>query len=224
MDGNVMIRDKKLSRLGLNWVVCVSISFLLTALPGRANGHSTEVRISLLGQPCSLQGPFEENILKLIHSVGPAQIYPILNFKNISSSLAQAKKSLEKIHSISGLPTSLDRYREKLKKRLGAQVAFMTALLETQKNSKKSDQNSVLLKTVDDYLQDRDLKKFESILRKNHTLEKMGPLSPDTIEALFEYFNDSIEPDPEAEFHRAIKKLGVQYVCSFEENEDSSSK
>lgn len=174
----------------------------------------------LLGQPCLLQGPFTELILKSIHSIGPAQIYPTLSPQNIPSSLEQSRKALEKIRSSSSLHALLDRYREKLRKRLEAQAAFMTALLQAQKGNEIGN----LLKTMSQYVQGRDLRTFESLLKKNYPAEKVNLTNSETLDTLFDLYNDSIEPDPEAEFHRAIKKLGIQYTCSFEETDESASK
>jgi hypothetical protein len=179
----------------------------------------TEVHVSLLGQPCLIQGPFDEAILKSIHGIGPAQIYPTLSNQNIPALLDQSRKALEKIRSTSNLHSLLDRYREKLRKRLEAQVIFMTSLLQ----SMRTNQPAVLLKTAGQYLQGRDLHTFESLLKKARLSEKTGQPNIETLDTLFDLFNDSIEPDPEAEFHRAIKKLGIQYICSFEENDEAAS-
>ena len=55
-------------------------SLLLVFVPvsGRASAApSTEIRVSLFGQPCTLQGPVDERTLKLIHSLSPEQLYPV---------------------------------------------------------------------------------------------------------------------------------------------------
>ncbi len=66
----------------------------------------------------------------------------------------------------------------------------------------------------------RKLKEFETALKKADAAKTLA--KPATQESLLEAFNDSIEPDPEEEFHRAIQRLGVQYTCSFEESEDKT--
>ncbi|MEO5970025.1 MAG: hypothetical protein ABIQ95_08865 [Bdellovibrionia bacterium] len=192
------------------------IGVLLGLQSASIAGPQTEVHVTLLGQPCLIQGPFDELVLKSIHSIGPAQIYPTLSLQNIPSSLERSRKALEKIRSSSNLHSLLDRYREKLRKRIEAQVAFMTALQQ----SHKTNQASTLLKTAAQYLQGRDLRSFESLLKKNHSFEKANA---ETLDTLFDLFNEAIEPDPEAEFHRAIKKLKIQYTCSFEENDEAAS-
>lgn len=201
----------------------VGLGMLLGAFLGLQSASiaslRTEVHVTLLGQPCLIQGPFVELILKSIHSIGPAQIYPTLSLQNIPVSLEQSRKALEKIRLSSSLHSLLDRYREKLRKRLEAQVAFMTALLQSQ----KVNQSIVLLKTASQYLQGRDLRTFEGLLKKNHLSEKANLTNAENLDSLFDLFNEAIEPDPEAEFHRAIKKLGIQYICSFEENDEGAS-
>ncbi len=211
-------------RKHLTWAACMGVTALLSIQSTSIASPQTEVHVTLLGQPCLIQGPFDETILKSIHSMGPAQIYPTFTSNNIPSSLEQSRKALEKIRSSSGLHALLDRYREKLRKRLEAQVAFLTALLQSQKANK----NSFLLKTAGQYLQVRELQTLEGLLKKkqpssNKLSDKLGTLSTETLDVIFDLFNDSIEPDPEAEFHRAIKKLGIQYTCAFEGNEEATS-
>ncbi|CAM6054746.1 unnamed protein product [Sphagnum tenellum] len=166
----------------------------------------TEIRVTLLGQPCTLEGPFDAEMLKAIHGIGPAQIYPTLSANNIPDSLEQSKKALDKIRANNSFHSLLDRYREKLRKRLEAQVNFLTAL----QKAKSTNETNPLLKMVSLYLGPKELKSFAALLKKS------PHFPPDTIEALLEQFNDAIEPDPETEFHRAIKKLGIQYLCVFD--------
>jgi hypothetical protein len=222
------MRANKLVSMGLYQsrlmkLACIASAALLNFQSASFAGTQTEVHVSLLGQPCLIQGPFNESILKSIHSIGPAQIYPTLSLQNITSSLEQARKALEKIRSNTSLHSLLDRYREKLRKRLEAQITFMTALLQSQ----KFNQNSALIETAGRYLQLHEMQTFERLAKKTSPLEKPGEkttrLNSENLEAMFDLFNEAIEPDPEGEFHRAIKKLGIQYKCSFEENDDATS-
>ena len=181
---------------------------------------STNVHVTLLGRPCILEGPFDEPTLKIIHSIGPAQIYPKLEppFKNANSDL---KKAIEKIRSSQKLPPFLDRYREKLLRRLEAQNAFFEALLFFQK-----DAHSHLLFTLGaKFLQGKNAKNYENLVKKAQSGGQDGIKNsdPPIEEQLFDSFNDGIEPDPEEEFHRAIKKLDIQYKCSFEDVDDLDS-
>ena len=50
---------------------------------------------------------------------------------------------------------------------------------------------------------------------------KGGEAYGDLVVRLLDYYDGCIEPDPEEEFHRAVKLLGVQYVCSFEESDEA---
>jgi len=174
----------------------------------------TQIHVTLLGQPCLLQGPLDESTLRLIHAIGPAQLYPTLLSSDPNLSKSEAKKALEKIRSASNLPSLLDSYREKLGKRLEAQIAF----LESIGIATKTHQSLALQKTSKKYLKQEPFQLihlFKSIdaPSKHHTVMR------DVIDQAFDLFNDNIEPDPEEDFHRAIKKLNIQYHCSFEEGE-----
>jgi hypothetical protein len=175
---------------------------------------ATEVRVTLLGQPCMLQGPYSEESLKLIHTLGPAQIYPNLSTPDVPGTEGQVQASLAKLHNIKNLPNVLDRYREQLTLRLQHQLLFLRSLQGGQPAA-------ALLKLGKTVLKDQELKKYEIIGKKLALLTKGTPAFHSTIEDLFESFNEGIEPDPEPEFHRAIKKLKIQYNCSFEENDES---
>lgn len=195
----------------------------------------TEIHVTLLGQPCLLQGPFDEATLKAVHVIGPAQIYPNLSPNDALSSSEQARKALEKIRRVTSLPSLLDRYREKLGKRLDAQMIFLENLESIAEKGPKAvskqakpgqvpsqvDGIQKLLKSVKSRIQASSLQKLENLLKKLKTLKNSAQYR-DQVEQVFDFYNDSIEPDPEEEFHRAIKKLNIQYTCSFEENDDLS--
>lgn len=181
-------------------------------------GPQTKIHVRLLGQPCLLQGPFDELTLKTIHSIGPAQIYPTLSTTDLNSSLDEAQKSLEKIKRVNSIPSLLDRYRDKLGKRLEAQIAFFEGL-----NLIKTTHKSVhFLETGKKHLKNNDFRQFEILLKKIDSPGKGTLPIQELMEQIFDLYNESIEPDPEAEFHRAIKKINVEYMCSFEESEENS--
>ncbi len=167
--------------------------------------ESSEVHVNLLGQPCLLSGPYDDSTLNLIHSLGPAQLYPNLSNLNQPTGTESIVRALSKIQNPKNLPALLDRYRERLTRRLQQQQRFIQAI--------RSKTPSVsLLKLGKEFIRGPEMKKFESLLK-----QKTG-----VNEQLFEIFNDSIEPDPEADFHRAIKQLQIQYNCSFEESEPTA--
>ncbi len=202
----------------------VGVGVCLGALPWITLTHSlpawakaspqTEIHVTLLGQPCLIEGPYDENTLRTIHGMGPAQLYPIISMDDLKASKESSKSALEKINSDPHLPLQLDRYKNKLSKRLMAQIDFLSSL----ENLEKNHELPKFLNLIKKYLKISDLKRVETILKKIKNLSKISPQYRDGIEQIFDSYNDGIEPDPEEEFHRAIKKLNVQYTCSFEES------
>jgi hypothetical protein len=177
----------------------------------------TQIHVTLLGQPCLLQGPLDESTLKTIHAIGPAQLYPSLSTSDPSSSKSEAKKAFEKIKTTSNLPSLLDRYREKLLKRLEAQIAFFDNLGAVI----KTHHSTALQKIGKKYIR-HDFNQFQELLKKIDKPSKKSEPFRELLDQIFDSYNDRIEPDPEEEFHRAIKRLNIQYMCSFDENEEGS--
>jgi hypothetical protein len=109
----------------------------------------------------------------------------------------------------------LDRYRERLTKRIEAQLAFIDAL-EALKRERK---NTLLRGLERRIVSPTKLKEFAAQSRK---VEAMGDLGSgrgkEAAEQLFQAYNDAIEADPEEEFHAAIHRMNVQYTCTFEES------
>ncbi len=173
---------------------------------------AAETHVNLLGQPCLLSGPYEDTLLKLIHSLGPAQIYPNLSHLEQPNTQDQINKALTKIQNAKPLPNLLDRYRERLIRRLQQQLRFIQAL----HNQTPTDS---LLKLGKEMIREPELKKFDALVKRRSSQKEKSPDDPSVTEQLFEIFNESIEADPESEFHRAIKKLQIQYNCSFEESD-----
>jgi hypothetical protein len=175
-----------------------------------------EIRVTLFGQPCLLSGPVDEASLKLIHSVSPEQM-PSARTGNYSAE--QARKALERLRKVAGLPSALDRYRERLTKRLEAELAFD----EGYEAALKSHQISAWVAGARKYLNEAKLHSFESLAKKAEALKTLdSDRGRELTDQLFELYAEGIEPDPEEEFHRAIKRMNVQYACSFEESSDES--
>jgi hypothetical protein len=112
----------------------------------------------------------------------------------------------------------LDRYRDKLSNRFKAQLAFLNAMEEY----KNTHQPASLQKVGKEYLTPKGFRSFLTPLKKLETAKKNPSQERETLEQIFDTYNEEIEPDPESEFHRAIKKLNVQYTCSFEDSEEST--
>ncbi|NBU21589.1 hypothetical protein EBS43_09330 [bacterium] len=175
-----------------------------------------EIKVTLLGQPCDLSGPFSKVQLKAIHSIGPAQLYPNLSPPNLPDTEKNARKALSTLTQTKHLPPAFDRYKQNLSQRLNAQIEFLHALNESQ----KALNTSPLLKIMEIYTKDKNSKLYEQAAKRLSGVDLRAPQSSQVIEEFFDLFNEEIAPDPEHEFHRALKKLNIQYKCSFEESED----
>jgi hypothetical protein len=174
----------------------------------------TEIHVSLFGQPCLLEGPLDERGLKTIHSLSPEQLYPARTSFPTSE---PTRRALEKTRSLTAIPVVLDRYRERLTKRLEAQLAFMETLESFSKTRKSPPVRAVGKK----YLTGKHWREFETQLKKTEAMREVNSeRGRDALDQLLDAFNDGIEPDPEEEFHRAIHRMNVQYTCSFEESSE----
>ena len=213
----------------------IKIPFLVAALanspffPGAAHlwgapKAQTEIQVTLLGQPCRLQGPVNEETLRAVHDIGPAQIYPVALPSNPKHSAQEIRDTLEKIKKMTNLPHSLDRYRTQLMKRLDAQILFWDGLV-TEKSGRSTQALLNLGKRVlaaPDLKDPKDFKKFEILLSKLDN-QKGTAQYRDSVEQLYDLYNEGIAQDPEEEFHRAIKKLGIQFNCAFDDAEDPTT-
>jgi hypothetical protein len=185
------------------------LAFLLGAalLSGLSSGSISpvyaaapkELRITLFGTPCLLRGPFDEAMLMRIHSISPSELEP-------PESRQLALKHVERLKGAQPLPQALDHYRNTQIKRLGAQADFFEALEKARKN-KKVD---ALIAVGKKHFKSKDRKAYEAAASKFRAKEGGAQL--------LETFRDGIEPDPQEEFHRVTRQLGIEYVCVFEED------
>jgi hypothetical protein len=165
-----------------------------------------EIRVTLFGQPCILSGPLSEDQLTAIHRISPEQIPPELN-------LANAKQAIERLRRTSELPSALDGYRTHLITRVEAQLAFLGALADFKKNGKTEPLAEIARK----YVSKARFRAYESAQK----IAAASPKSATALDRLTEAYDESIEPHPEEEFHRAIERMGVSYACSFDSGDDS---
>lgn len=126
--------------------------------------------------------------------------------------LEQTRKALGAARKISGVPAALDRYREKLIRRLEAQQAFYESFADAKKNKKAT----LLTEAVKAFQVPAKTKRFQAAFEKLVTEKGWPNLS---IEAAAILFGESLDDSPEEEFHRAIQKMGIRYACSFEGDE-----
>lgn len=174
------------------------------------------IKVSLFGQPCLLQGPFPASTLKAIHEISPEQMAPMTSYGD-SDSLALLKKSLSKLTSAAKTPPAFDRYRDRLSKRMEAQLAFIQAIHPAQKNPK----TSTIINAIKTHLSERNFKNFETTAKKLETKRPHGKTQTEEftlfLDQLGEAYNEALEPNPEEDFHIAAQKLKVKYNCSFDE-------
>lgn len=182
-----------------------TIAVYLTLLGASfTQSSAAEIKVTLFGQPCLLQGPTDVATLKLIHSISPAEIDP--------TDSADLKRILAKIKSPASLslPPQLDHYRESLTKRLEAQIAFH----EASEIFSKTGKIDALAALEQKYFSSRESKTAKTYQAQLAKFAKKGPATE--TYSLMEVFNEGIEPDPEEEFHRAIHKINIEYNCSYD--------
>jgi hypothetical protein len=212
----------KRARLFLTGVVCAGISGIVLsgsvsiahAAPAteKDTQDNHQIKVSLFGQPCVLEGPMGEGVLKSIHAISPEQLYPTFEPGETADS---AKKALEKLHATKDLPSAFDTYREGLGKRLEAEFAFLNRIVSAHRD----DRADLLLADAKKFIPEAKQKNFETIAMKLEAKDIPHPQKKQVVQELFDFYGDAIPAAPEEEFHRAIHQLKVQYVCAFEENE-----
>jgi hypothetical protein len=173
----------------------------------------TEIRVTLFGQPCLLQGPLDEASLKTIHAISPEQLFPNAQQNLTTEQIKRAQSRLQ----ASKLPSFLDRYRERLSRRLEALLGFYGGLEAARKARKAAP----LIAGAHKRVPAKRAKEFESLAHKLDGIKDFdSDRAREIADQLFDIYGEGIEADPEEEFHRAIQRANVQYTCSFEENGD----
>ncbi len=167
---------------------------------------SSEIRVTLFGQPCLLNGPMDQESLKAIHAISPEQIPPATNAE-------QARRMIEKLKKNPTLPNVLDPYRERMTKRLEAQIAYFDAMA----NARKSGKGEPLFQAVKVHVQPKRWSEFQQFVKKFEIQDAVTEWNDSVIDQITGAYNEVIESNPEEDFHRAIKRLRVQYACAFEE-------
>lgn len=176
-----------------------------------------EINVTLFGQVCLLQGPFEPVLLKAIHEISPERLPSTLALLDRDTGTA-LKKSLAKLASSTGLPSAFDRYRDRLNQRLEAQIAFIEGL----QTALKKHQAAALTHSVKPHLRPKNLKTFELAARKLNERTPKKDLDS-YLYQLSETYADLIEPDPEEDFHIAARRIGLKYACTYEDSGDEGS-
>ncbi|OFZ37130.1 MAG: hypothetical protein A2070_04115 [Bdellovibrionales bacterium GWC1_52_8] len=181
---------------------------IANAAPSPSPLHN-EVMVTLFGQPCLLAGPLDKDVLKAIHTISPEQTF----IDPSTPSADSIHKVIEKIRNTKNTPSWLENYRVRRLKRLEALFAFTNGL-SSAKAAKKSEP---LLNAVKPLLSERLFKKFLALASEVGTKKS----DPNFEIKLMDSFSEMIEPDPEEDFHRSIRRMNVRYSCEFADEGDS---
>lgn len=199
------------------WILSLLFAnFLTIAFPSHSEAAKAdikieEIQVTLFGQPCVMNGPFPRASLSLLHEMSPEKLPPDLT-------LEQMKRIRTRTSDLKEMPLSIEQYRDHLRKRLSAKIAFIEGVAPSKKTkpeeAKKALEN--FLKNIKEHLSTLQYPVFEEAAKK--LLEANGSnWSEAFITALRERYENVIQPDTEEEFHRAIRVAKIQYVCAFDD-------
>src|SRR5262245_29599515 len=87
------------------------------AWAGAAAAKSNRLPVTLFGQPCVLEGPLDPSTLKAIHSISPEEICSPFSADRTAE---ETRRAIDKLKAATGVPGSLDVYRDRLARRLKA--------------------------------------------------------------------------------------------------------
>ena len=186
---------------------------LFGALISSPDAQAAEARVSvnLFGQPCMLHGPLDPKTLSALHSLSPEQLVPPFG---ASRTIDQTKRALDKLEKATGLPPGLERYRDKQSQQLKAQLAFLGGI----EVARKANQAAPLIAAARPLIRPSRVKELEALAAKIPKGAPGAPSAAQLTDQLCEFFNNATDSnDAEEEFHRAIRRLKVQYDCNYDE-------
>jgi hypothetical protein len=161
----------------------------------------------LFGKKCRLVGAGLTKVqLQSIHSVSPEKVPLAFSGKQVQEALDQFNEIKK-----GTLPAQLEVYFDRVKKRLTALSVFYAALDEARNNNKPD----VILTKVQPHIGTHSLTELKVQIDKLSANWNDSTLRDQAIDV----YQKMIEPDPEAEFHRVIKRMKVSYACRFEEED-----
>lgn len=180
-----------------------------------ADPKPEEIQVTLFGQPCTMSGPYPKATLSLIHEISPEKIPPTLTVE-------QMKKVRAKAMTLKGVNSQLEAYRDHLRKRLSAKIAFEEAIREAKKKGKGQQTLRTLLTNLKEHVTVGRFEAFEAeakaLFDKNAEAWNEFFINP-----LREKYEAVIQPETEEEFHKSIRAAKIQYVCAFDEGTDENS-
>lgn len=218
------------------FVLALSV-WALTARAEAPRGEPHEVRVRLFGNECILRGPYEPATLSQIHSVSPATVIELkgdlpldeaITEKSARDALARILGATTSSNSNSDsnkdtkLPSELKNYLDLMQRKLRGIVAFFEGL---RPNPPKV-QIQIFRDAVQPYMSATAGTKLRAEWASRLADFKFSQKRLATTRALkgqelllFQTYLSVMDPaasEPDDAFHRAIQKLGVQYVCDFD--------
>ncbi len=193
-------------------ILSVSSAGMPRAVLAAKSNHLQEIKISLFGQSCTMSGPFQQAVLKSIHSISPEQMPPV-------QSKEQARQLLSRLKNAGSTPSELMSYRDKMIKRLEGLSAFFDALAQAKKDQSIEPLTALNTKWVIS----ESKKEYESALKSSSTRENAQQWNDATSDQAREIFERFSVPDPQEEFHRSIQKIRVSYACFYEETDSEDA-
>jgi hypothetical protein len=170
-----------------------------------------EIQVTLFGQPCTMSGPYSRKSLTLLHEISPEKLPPDLT-------LEQMKHVRAKTNDLKGMPMVIEQYRDHLRKRLSAKIAFAEAITQAEKSKNTRQSLDNFLTNIKEHLSPLAYPEFATTTKK--AFEAGGAVWNNAFVApLRERFENAIQPDTEEEFHNAIRVAKIQYVCTFDDND-----
>ncbi len=196
----------------IKWVVFAGWGICVSAWAAPA--QKQEIKVTLFGQACTMSGPFPTATLQWIHDVSPEKVPP-------DQTLDQMKKTRTALSGAKNISPEIDLYRDHLRKRISAKIAFEEAVREAKKKGNNLKSFETFMINVKEHINPLQLSAFESAMKKTFA-ERNSTWDGDWITLLKEKFSESIQPETEEEFHKAIRKANIQYGCNFDDGADDA--
>ena len=194
--------------------VSIFLVFLcLATTRGLAEEKRSEITVTLFGQTCTLSGPVSKGVLENLHGISPEKVPPI-------PTLAELKGIRNHLSQLKTISPEIDQYKDHLRKRINAKIAFEESLQAAKKKGNPQKSLDEFLVNIKEHVANHQVESFETAVRRNFQDQKKT-WSPEFISLLRDRFENVIQPDPEEEFHKAIRLSQIEYTCNFDETNDA---
>ena len=205
--------NPRISSLFSVTVLALAASAAAEGAPANApkDSGSQEIRVTLFGQPCTMSGPYPRASLTMLHEISPEKLPPDIT-------LDQMKRVRAKTNDLKGMPMPIEQYRDHLRRRLSAKIAFAEAIAAAKKSADPKRALEPFLTNLKEHISTLQFPAFAESARKSFDAGG-GVWNEAFTTPLRERFENVIQPDTEEEFHKAIRLAKIQYVCSFDESD-----